>query len=93
MIQNKKLFIITMVVVFLLCLGIDVPVLLLGLATVGSLGNSLFFIGNAVFGAVVYSLLYRSLKKTAIVKNIYKIALVLVSMVFIIGIIMLFFNL
>lgn len=93
MIQNKKLFIITMMMAFLLCLGIDVPVLLLDLVTVGSLGNSLFFIGNAVFGAVVYSLLYRSLKKTAIVKNIYKVALMLASMVFIIGIIMLFLTL
>lgn len=93
MIQNKKLFIITIIVAFLLCLGIDVPVLLLGLVTVGSIENSLFFIGNAVFGAVVYSLIYRSLKKTEIVKKIYRIALFIACMVFIIGIIMLFINL
>ena len=93
MIQNKKLFIATITIMFLLCLGIDVPVLLLGLVPVGSLGYALFFIGNAVLSTVAYSLLYRSLKKTEIVKNIYKFILVLASIVFIIGIIMLFLNL
>ena len=92
MIQNKKLFFCTLIVGFLLCLAVDVPILVFKLAPVGSIENSFFFIGNAIFGAIFYTLLYKSLKKTATTKKIYIIALLIATIVVIEGIMMLFIN-
>lgn len=92
MIQNKKLFYCTLIVGFLLCLGVDVPILVMKLAPVGSLESSFFFIGNAIFGAVVYTLLYKSMEKTATTKKIYIFALIIATIVFIEGIVMFFID-
>ena len=90
MIQNKKLFYCTLIVGFLLCLGVDVPILAMKLAPVGTLKSAFFFIGNAIFGAVVYTLLYKSMEKTAMTKKIY--ALCLATIVLIEGIVMFFID-
>ena len=92
MIQNRKLFFITLIVAFLLCLAVDVPALMLGFVKVGTLVNGLFYIGNAIFGAIVYTLLFQSLKKTELVKKIYRFTIVIAIMVFVIGTIILFVN-
>ena len=54
--------------------------------------NGLFYIGNAIFGAIVYTLLFQSLKKTELVKKIYRFTIVIAIMVFVIGTIILFVN-
>ena len=88
MIQNKKLFFITLLVGLLLCASIDVPLLLMQRIPLYSLTQGLFFIGNAVFGAIMYSLIYRSLKKTPLIKKIYIFSLFIAILAFIIGLIM-----
>ena len=92
MIQNKKLFYGTLIVGFLLCLGVDIPILAMKLAPVGTLKSAFFFIGNAIFGAVVYTLLYKSMEKTAMTKKIYIFALCLATIVLIEGIVMFFID-
>ena len=71
MIQNKKLFILTLLIGVLLCAAIDVPLIVMQKIPFYSLTQGLFFIGNAIFGAILYSLIYRSLKKTPLIKKIY----------------------
>ena len=87
MIQNKKLFILTLLIGVLLCAAIDVPLIVMQKIPFYSLTQGLFFIGNAIFGAILYSLIYRSLKKTPLIKKIYLFALFIAVSVFIIGII------
>ncbi|MBO5239824.1 MAG: hypothetical protein J6B56_00180 [Clostridia bacterium] len=87
MIQNKKLFFITLLVGVLLCASIDVPILLMQKIPFYSLTQGLFFIGNAVFGAIMYSLIYRSIKKTPLIKKIYLFSLFIAILVFIMGLI------
>ena len=91
MIQNKKLFIIA-VVGILLCGAIDVPLLILQKIPPFSALNGIFFIGNAIFGIIMYTLLYISLKKTEIVKKIYRFALLIAIMVFVMGIIVIVYT-
>ncbi len=86
MIQNKKLFIITLLSGLLLSASIDVPLLILGKIPLYSLEMGLFYIGNAILGVVMYTLIYLSLKKTAIVKKVYLFSLFIGSCVFIMGI-------
>ena len=86
MIQNKKLFFITLVAGIILCSAIDVPLLILQKIPPFSVLNGIFFIGNAIFGIIMYTLLYISLKKTEIVKKIYRFALLIGIMVFVMGI-------
>ena len=88
MIQNKKLFIITLLSGLLLCVAIDVPLIIMQKIPFYSLTQGLFFIGNAVFGAIMYSLIYRSLKKTPLIKKIYRFSLFIAILVFIMGLIM-----
>ena len=88
MIQNKKLFIITLLSGLLLCVAIDVPLIIMQKIPFYSLTHGLFFIGNAVFGAIMYSLIYRSLKKTPLIKKIYMFSLFIAILVFIMGLIM-----
>ena len=88
MIQNKKLFIITLLSGLLLCAAIDVPLLVMQKIPLYSLTQGLFFIGNAVFGAIMYSLIYRSLKKTPLIKKIYLFTLFIAGCVFAMGLIM-----
>lgn len=87
MIQNKKLFFITLLVGLLLCASIDLPLLLMKKIPLYSLTQGLFFIGNAVFGAIFYSLIYQSLKKVPIIKKIYLFSLFIAILVFIMGLI------
>lgn len=87
MIQNKKLFIITLLVGLLLCASIDLPLLLMQKIPFYSITQGLFFIGNAVFGAIMYSLIYRSLKTTPLIKKIYLFFLFIAVLVFIMGLI------
>ena len=87
MLQNKRLFIITLLVGVLLCAAIDVPLIVMQKIPFYSLAQGLFFIGNAVFGVIIYSLIYYSLKKTLLIKKIYLFALFIAVSVFIIGII------
>ena len=87
MIQNKKLFILTLLIGVLLCAAIDIPLIVMQKIPFYSLTQGLFFIGNAIFGAILYSLIYRSLKKTPLIKKIYLFALFIAVSVFIIGII------
>ena len=87
MIQNKKLFILTLLVGVLLCAAIDVPLIVMQKIPFYSLTQGLFFIGNAVFGAIIYSLIYRSLKKTLLIKKIYLFSLFIAILVFIMGLI------
>ncbi|MBR2647031.1 MAG: hypothetical protein IKD47_05695 [Clostridia bacterium] len=87
MIQNKKLFFITLLVGLLLCASIDVPLLLMQRIPLYSLTQGLFFIGNAIFGIIIYSLIYRSLKKTPLIKKIYLFSLFIAILVFIMGLI------
>lgn len=87
MIQNKKLFIIALLSGLLLCAAIDVPLIVMQKIPFYSLTQGLFYIGNAIFGAIIYSLIYRSLKKTPLIKKIYLFALFIAVSVFIIGII------
>ena len=86
MIQNKKLFFITLFVGIVLCGAIDVPMLILQKVPPLSVLNGIFFIGNAIFGLVMYSLLYISLKKTEIVKKIYLFAMLIGVIVFVMGV-------
>ena len=86
MIQNKKLFFITLVVGIILCGAIDVPLLILQKIPPFSLLNGIFFIGNAIFGIIMYTLIYISLKKTEIVQKVYRFALLIGIMVFVMGI-------
>lgn len=86
MIQNKKLFFITLVVGIILCGAIDVPLLIMQKIPPFSVANGIFFIGNAIFGLIMYSLLYVSLKKTEIVQKVYRFALLIGIMVFVMGI-------
>lgn len=86
MIQNKKLFIIAIAGI-ILCGAIDVPLLIMQKVPPFSLLSGIFFIGNAIFGLIIYSLVYMSLKKTEIVKKIYRFALLIGIMVFVMGII------
>ncbi len=93
MIKNKKLLIITILVGVLLCAAIDVPILLLGLIKVGTLASSVFFMGNAVFGLAIYTLIYHSLNKTEMLKKIYRFVVLIGVLVFLMGAILLFVNL
>ena len=88
MIQNKKLFIITLLSGLLLCGAIDAPLIIMQKIPLYSLTQGLFFIANAVLGAIMYSLIYRSLKKTPLIKKIYIFSLFIAIFVFIIGLIM-----
>lgn len=86
MIQNKKLFFITLVVGIILCGAIDVPLLILQKIPPFSLLNGIFFIGNAIFGIIMYTLIYISLKKTEIVQKVYRFALLIGIILFVMGI-------
>lgn len=92
MIENKKLFIITLVVGILLCGAIDLPVLILRKISSYSVLNGIFFISNAILGMIIYSLIYASLKKTVIAKKIYRFALFIGIIVFLIGIIVIVYG-
>ena len=93
MIKNKKLLIITLLVGVLLCAAIDVPLLSLGFVKVGTLECALFFMVNAIFGLVIYTLIYHSLNKTEMIKKIYRFVLCVGILVFLMGVILLFVNL
>ena len=93
MIQNKKLFVIAIIAGFLVCLGVDMPALLLGWVRNDLFVSSLFFIGNALVGVLIYTLIYHSLKKTPVLKNIYRLVLLIGSFVLIVGIIILVISL
>ena len=83
MIKNKKLFILTLIVGIIICASLDIPYLLL--ATKSYTTISLFFIINAIVGATIYTLLFLSLKKVAIVKWIYVGCMALCVIVLILG--------
>ncbi len=70
-----------------MCGAIDVPLLIMQKIPPISLIGGIFFIGNAIVGITIYSLVYMSLKKTEIVKKIYRFALLIGIMVFVAGII------
>lgn len=86
MIQNKKLFVITLVVGLVLCIGVDVPFILFNRISSLSLLHGIFFIGNAILGAIIYSLIYFSLNKTTIVKKVYRYSLFLSVLIFVSGV-------
>ncbi len=85
MFENKKLFIVTFLVTFVICLFVNVPVILLHLVEIGSVEHALFFIGNGILGIISYSLMYKSLKKSEIIKKLYRLFLIIGVLVFVIG--------
>ena len=93
MIKNKKLLIITLLIGVALCAAVDVPLLLLGLIKIGTIESSLFFMGNAIFGLVIYTLIYNSLNKTELIKKIYRFIVFIGILDFVMGAILLFVNL
>ena len=90
MIQNKKLFFIGIASISLWCFGVVVPIVLSRALIIGTLRCSVFYMINSLVGFVLYTLIYKSLKKTDIVKKIYRFMLFIAIMVFIIGIVTLF---
>ena len=87
MIQNKKLFFITLSVGLLLTVSIDLPLILMQKIPFYSLVQGLFFVGNAILGAIMYSLIYLSLKKSPLIKKIYLFILFIAILLFIMGLI------
>lgn len=93
MIINKKLFIITLVVGLFLCAGIEIPVLVFEVVKIDGVALSQFLIINAAFSVILYTFIYKSLKKTRLIKRIYFALLVLAVAVFLLGLVMFFTNL
>ena len=89
MIKNKKLLIVTLIVMLVLCLSIDLPILLSGAIRTVGIEMSLFFIGNAILGLVGYTLIYYSLEKTKIIKQVYKFTLFIGFKVLVVGVLLL----
>lgn len=89
MIENKKLFIISLVLLGLASIGlVRVLIFFASLESFDMLGTSLgiFYIVPSVLGGIIYSLMYKSLKKTNVTKKIYCVILIVVTILFIIGI-------
>ena len=89
MIENKKLFIISLVLLGLASIGlVRVLIFFASLESFDILGTSLgiFYIVPSVLCGIIYSLMYKSLKKTNVTKKIYCVILIVVTILFIIGI-------
>lgn len=86
MIQNKKLFFLTLLIGTLVCAAIDVPYMLIGRKDGIALG--VFIVFNAIMGLTLYSLIFKSLKKIEIVKKIYGAVMLVGTIILLIGILM-----
>lgn len=88
MIENKKLFMIALSFVLVIA-AFELPCILL-VPNIQKMGW--FYIASSILALTFYTLLYRSLKKTALIKKIYLFIVVLAVAVFLIGIAIYAFN-
>jgi hypothetical protein len=86
MIQNKKLFIFAIIMLGVIISVMQVPYIALDLRY---MREGWFYIMNSIFGAIGYTLLFISLKKTKKVKEFYALILLIATILFIMGILML----
>ena len=88
MIENKKLFMIVLSFVLVIA-AFELPCILL-VPNIQKMGW--FYIASSILALTFYTLLYRSLKKTALIKKIYLFIVVLAITIFLIGIAIYAFN-
>ena len=86
MIQNKKLFIIAIVIGFSVLLGIQVPYMAFDLRY---MREAWFYIINSILAVICHTMLFISLKKTKKVKEFYALILLIATILFVMGILML----
>ena len=86
MIQNKKLFFLTLIFGVIAIALLDIPWLYHATKNYQMLG--LWFIFNAIMGEIIYALLFISLKKAEVIKIIYTCVVILGILVFVTGILM-----
>lgn len=86
MIQNKKMLLLTLLIGALVCAAVDVPYMLIGRKDGIALG--FFVVFNALMGLTLYTFIFKSLKKTEIVKKIYTAIMVVGSIILLVGIVM-----
>ena len=86
MIQNKKMLLLTLLIGAVVCAAVDVPYMLIGRKDGIALG--FFVVFNAMMALILYTLIFKSLKKIEIVKKIYTAIMVVGSIILLVGIVM-----
>lgn len=88
MIQNKKLFLLTTILSIIIFTVGTISFILYVDKSYSIIG--FFFICNSILAGIIYSLLFSSLKKSAIIKKIYLISITFCIVILSLGVVLIF---